>query len=94
MYWEFHEGRSSKQAVRMGFWKAVRAAPSAAIELYDLRTDVAEAKDVAADHPEVVAKIADYLRTARSESEHWPLRGAPKTRPKQIRPASRGRGTG
>ncbi|MHC4180970.1 MAG: sulfatase/phosphatase domain-containing protein, partial [Planctomycetota bacterium] len=74
MYWEFHEGRTSKQAVRMGHWKAVRTAPSAPIQLYDLRTDLAEANNVAADRTDVVAKIADYLKTARTESKVWPLR--------------------
>lgn len=78
MYWEFHEGPASKQAVRMGHWKAVRPAPSAPIQLYDLRTDIGEAHDVAADHADVVARIADYLKTARTESEHWPLRDVRK----------------
>jgi arylsulfatase A-like enzyme len=73
-YWEFHEGKTSKQAVRMGPWKAVRAAPSAPLQLYDLRCELGEERDVAADHPHVVAKIAGYLKTARSPSEHWPLR--------------------
>ena len=94
IYWEFHEGRSSKRAVRMGRWKAVRAAPGAAIELYDLRTDIGEAEDVAADHPKVVADVVEYLKTARTESEHWPLRGVRKQPPKKVRPGSRGRGTG
>jgi arylsulfatase A-like enzyme len=85
MYWEFHEGASSQQAVRMGHWKAVRAAPGAPIQLYDLRTDLAEAHDLAADHPEVVARIAEYLKTARTGSADWPLRDArPKVR-KKIR---------
>ncbi len=85
MYWEFHEGRSSKQAVRMGHFKAVRNGPSAPIQLYDLRSDVAEAHNVAAQHPEVVAKIADYLKTARTESKVWPLRDAPARAPKKPR---------
>lgn len=76
MYWEFHEGRSSSQAVRMGPWKAVRSAPSAPLRLYDLRADIAEAHDVAAAHPDLVARITDYLKTARTQSEHWPLRDA------------------
>jgi arylsulfatase A-like enzyme len=81
MYWEFHEGRSSKQAVRMDHWKAVRPSPGAPIQLYDLRTDVAEKNDVAAEHPHAVAKITEYVKTARTESEHWPLRDAPKKTP-------------
>ena len=28
LYWEFHEGQHSKQAVRTGRWKAVRGAPA------------------------------------------------------------------
>jgi len=74
MYWEFHEGRSSKQAVRMGRWKAVRMAPGERIQLYDLTSDIAEENDVAGSHPDLVARIAAYLKTARTPSEHWPLR--------------------
>jgi arylsulfatase A len=60
--------------VRMGDWKAVRTSPSAPIQLYDLRADLGEANNVAAEHPEIVAKIAAYLKTARTESAEWPLR--------------------
>ena len=44
MYWEFHEGRSSKQAVRMGDWKAVRVWKQP-LSLYNLASDIAEAND-------------------------------------------------
>jgi arylsulfatase A-like enzyme len=74
MYWEFHEGRGSRQAVRMGPWKAVRKRLGAPLELYDLRVDIDESDDLAADHPEIVAKIENYLKTARTPSQHWPLR--------------------
>lgn len=75
-YWEFHEG-GSKQAVRMGDWKGVRLAPGRPLALYHLRRDPGERDDVAAAHPRIVARIEHYLRTARTESEPWPLR-APK----------------
>jgi arylsulfatase A-like enzyme len=71
-YWEFHEG-GSKQAVRMGDWKAVRLAVNKPLELYNLKTDLAETNNVAAQQPEVVARIEEYLRTARTESPQWPL---------------------
>ncbi len=74
LYWEFHEGRSSKQAVRLGKWKGVRLDPQGPLELYDLSADIGETADVAADHPEIVAAIESYLAEARSESEFWPLR--------------------
>lgn len=79
-YWEFHEG-GSKQAVRMGNLKAVRNEIGGPIELYDLTADLGESSNIAAQHPETVAAIEAYLKTARTESEHWPLRTAPAPRP-------------
>ena len=73
MYWEFHE-RGFQQAVRMGDWKAVRLAKDAPLELYDLETDPAEERNVAAAQPAVVARIETYLKTARTESPNWPIR--------------------
>ena len=72
LYWEFHEG-GSKQAVRMGQWKAIRQKLGAPLELYDLSRDLGEERNIAADHPDIIAKIEAYLKTARTESEHWPL---------------------
>jgi arylsulfatase A-like enzyme len=76
-YWEFHE-KGSKQAVRTGDWKAVRLAINKPLELYDLKTDPGETNNVAPAHPEVVAKIETFLKTARTPSEKWPLSLAPK----------------
>jgi len=73
LYWEFHE-KGTKQAVRMGDWKAIRLAPKQPLELYNLKTDLAETNNVAAQQPEIVSKIENYLLTARAESERWPIR--------------------
>jgi arylsulfatase A-like enzyme len=73
LYWEFHE-RGFQQAARMGRWKAVRLAKDAPLELYDLETDLSESKNVAANHPEIVARIDTYLRTARTEHPQWPIK--------------------
>jgi arylsulfatase A len=72
-YWEFHE-RGFQQAVRMGTWKAVRLAKDAPLELYDLKQDPVEARNVAAEQRDVVEKIEAYLKTARTESERWPVK--------------------
>ncbi len=73
LYWEFHE-RGFQQAVRMGRWKAVRLQAGATLELYDLETDLGEQHDVSAAHPDVVRRMEDYLKTARTDSELWPAR--------------------
>jgi arylsulfatase A-like enzyme len=73
LYWEFHE-RGFQQAVRMGSWKAVRPQAGEPLELYDLRTDVAEKNNVARQHPEILAKMESYLKTARTESAQWPIK--------------------
>jgi arylsulfatase A-like enzyme len=76
LYWEFHE-QGIKQAVRFGDWKGVRLNvakdPDGPIELYNLRDDIGEKNNVAAQHPDIAAKIAGYMKTAWTPSEHWPL---------------------
>jgi arylsulfatase A-like enzyme len=75
LYWEFHE-RGFQQAVRMGDWKAVRPGLGKPLELYNLKTDLGEKKNVAAENPKVVAKIEDYLKSARTDSPDFPVREA------------------
>jgi arylsulfatase A-like enzyme len=66
----------------MGDWKAVRPQAGAPLELYNLKTDLGEKENVAQKNPEVVAKIEAYLKTARTESEQWPIKPA-KPQPKK-----------
>lgn len=73
LYFEFHE-RGFTQAARIGDWKVVRLAPGQSLELFNLKADLAETRDVAAQHPDVVKRFEDYLKTARVESELWPVR--------------------
>ncbi|MEE2681100.1 MAG: arylsulfatase [Planctomycetota bacterium] len=72
LYWEYHS-RRGMQAVRMGQWKGLRLEahgnPEAPIELYDLATDPNETTDVAAEHPDVVARINRIMIEARTPSE-------------------------
>lgn len=75
LYFEFHE-RGFSQAARIGDWKAVKLSPTTPLELYDLKDDIGEAKNVAGQHPEEVARCEEFLKSARTESELWPIRPA------------------
>ncbi len=61
LYWEYHGLWNGAQAVRTGRWKGVRLGghddPDAPIELYDLESDPGEERDLAAQNPDVVARI-------------------------------------
>jgi arylsulfatase A len=72
LYWEFHE-RGFQQAARMGKWKGVLLKHGVPLELYDLESDIGEEHNVAAEHPEIVGKIADDMKGARSENADWPI---------------------
>ena len=77
LYWEFPSG-AGEQAVRMGRWKALRAGLNkgpAPVQLYDLDTDVGEAHDVAAQHPEIVARAATIMSENHRRSELFPIKG-------------------
>ena len=79
LYREFH-GAGGMQAVRVGDWKLVRlhllstpkmpAAPRT--ELYHLGADPAETTDVAAAHPDIVAKLERILIGQHAPSTEFP----------------------
>jgi arylsulfatase len=70
LYWE-HEGN---RAVRAGSWKLVARGRAGPWELYDLATDRTELHDRAADHPEVVERLAAMWQAwaERSGVLPWP----------------------
>ncbi len=75
-YWEFHEN-GGRQAVRMGEWKGVRLNvrqnPDGDIQLYHLRNDPYETKDLKAEQPEIVKKINHIMQEAHVENADFPL---------------------
>jgi arylsulfatase A-like enzyme len=80
LYWEFHEG-SSKQAVRIGNWKAVRLAPSRPIELYNLVSDIGEENNIADRYPNIVKKAERIFNEVRTDMDIWPLKDKAGTMP-------------
>jgi len=76
LYWEFYE-RGGKQAVRQGDWKAVRldvqTDPDRPLELYNLADDLGETRDVASEHPEVVARLREIMREAHVDNERFEI---------------------
>ena len=75
LYWELPRHIAStgafrdetpSQALRAGKWKAVRPAPGAPLELYDLEADLAESRDISSRHPDVLARLEGLMREART----------------------------
>jgi len=72
LYWEYGRNqvafnypggrdRSPGLAVRSGEWKFLMNSDGSAAQLYNMNTDPREAKDVAADFPEIAGKLKDKL---------------------------------
>jgi arylsulfatase len=84
LYREF-PSRGGQQSIRIGDWKGVRtnlnpnrkqdknAKPDLHIALYNLKTDIAESKDVSAQHPKIVAHMEKLMREQHVPSEEFPL---------------------
>jgi arylsulfatase A len=70
-----HETNRPLQAIRFDHWKAVRNGPGQALELYDLTTDAAELKNLAAARRDLVARAETLMRAAHVDDPNWPLTG-------------------
>lgn len=72
MYWEFHEN-NGRQAVRKDDWKLVRynitIPEEITTELYNLKNDVGEEHNVAAENPTVVKELLQIMESSRFPSD-------------------------
>ena len=73
LYWEFYE-RGFHQAVRMADWKGVRYGTKKPVELYNLKLDLGETTNIASQHPDVVSRIENIMKTAHQDNEFWKIR--------------------
>lgn len=60
LYWEYRD----QTAVRMGNWKAMRPKKNKPWELYDISSDVSEAKNLAAEHPAELERVKAIVEAA------------------------------
>jgi arylsulfatase A len=76
LYWEFRD-QGGAQAIRKGDWKLVRnkviSQPPGTIELFNLKDDPGEERELAADRPEVVKVLLEMIEDNRTESALFPL---------------------
>ncbi len=70
LYFEIYEP-FFQQAVCMGDWKGYRLGTKAPLELYDLKADPTEAKNIAAAHPDIVRKIEAIMAKEHTPSPHY-----------------------
>jgi arylsulfatase A len=88
LYREF-PAYGGQQCVRQGPWKLIRsqlmpkkkAAAAPTLELYDLAADLHEEHNVAADHPEIVAKLQRIAEAQHTPSQEFPFPALDQTGP-------------
>ena len=72
-------GYGGQQSIRVGDWKGIRMNlnkdMNAPLELYNLKNDIAETKNVAADHPDIVAQMLKTMKEQHTPSKDFPLPG-------------------
>lgn len=69
LYWERPGGAGQlTRAVRLGDWKGYQETAGSPIELYDLKTDRAETRDVSAKQPDVAARIGTIMKEAHVDA--------------------------
>lgn len=72
LYFEIYESNLYQQALRQGDWKTYRNLAGAPLELYNLRTDPFEKNNVAAQHPDITARMDKIMACEHVPSPHWP----------------------
>ena len=59
----------------MGDWKCVTIKPNQPLELYNLKKDPGETKNLADKYPEKVRAFDEAMKKMRTPTPNWPLAG-------------------
>jgi arylsulfatase A-like enzyme len=78
LYWEYKE----EQAVKMGKWYGYKN-KEGVLEIYDLKNNPEQDKDLSAEFPEIAQKIEEIMKSEHSPSDVWPSPGETKEQFKQ-----------
>ncbi len=70
LFWTFYE-RGGGKAVRAGEWKAVQQPLNTPLRLFNLSKDLGEERDLAAEQPEIAARLADKMESSFVPHENW-----------------------
>jgi arylsulfatase A-like enzyme len=73
LYWEYKQ----EQAVRMADWYGYKDSKGK-LEIYDLKKDPEQAKDLSSQFPDIADKINVIMKTQHSDSDVWPSPGESK----------------
>lgn len=79
LYWQYDRaiGGMNRIAIRDGDWKLLANADLSKVELYNVRTDISETKDMAATEPnraaELTAKLKRLHAEVKAEAPAWPI---------------------
>jgi arylsulfatase A-like enzyme len=69
-YWEFHE-QGGWQAIREGNYKLIFKHKTQEYELYDIKNNPAESKNIIKENPDVAARLQQKMKAARTESAYF-----------------------
>lgn len=72
LYWEFPQERLW-QAGRLGDWKGIRNGMDQPLQLFDLRKDPFESRDISKRYPEIVKNLEKLLTEEHVPLPYWPV---------------------
>jgi len=79
LYWEQKNGPRRSRALRMGDYKALQSRDDGPVMLINLKKDIGETTNIANQHPDIVAKMTQYLKEADSPYRPYKFQPYPPT---------------